>query len=68
MSCAYRNVLMPLSLSLVLFLYGCAFQTLEKELTALEQVHVLTGSIVNRTCPDSHVEILLYALSQKPSP
>lgn len=49
-----------LFLWLVLLLEGCAFFILEKELTELEQVHVLTGTIINRTQPDKSVLILLY--------
>jgi hypothetical protein len=51
---SYRNVMILFCLCSVVFLDGCAFSTLEKELTELKQVKVLVGKITSQTQPNKN--------------
>jgi hypothetical protein len=55
-----RNLMILLCLCLVVFLDGCAFFTLQKELAELEQVKLLVGKITNQSQPNKNVLIFLY--------
>ena len=57
---SYRSVMILFCLCSVVFLDGCAFSTLEKELTKLKQVKVLVGKITSQTQPNKNVLIFLY--------
>ena len=56
----YPHVTILIVLCCVLWVEGCAFITLKKELADLEQAHVLTGTVAHQTQPDKNVLILLY--------
>ena len=53
--CAARGLL----LGMLCLIEGCAFFTLREELSEMQQVHVITGTILGRTRPDGNVLIVL---------